>query len=203
MLIQIEMGPDFPATIARLGSMGRAVLEAADSGLAKGAKLAAGKVVSEYLTGQSLKRRSGNLARSVDGWREGPLEAAVGVRPASAVEHYKWLLTDEQHTILPTGGRRSLTIPIGEALDPRGVARFESVLDAEQQLGTDLFRLPGTKVLGYKKGKTGRGRFRPLFALVKSVLVQGSGALYDGVNDSLDDITGTMQKEIDAVTGAA
>jgi len=33
--------------------------------------------------------------------------------------------------------------------------------------------------------------------LVKSVFVQGSGALYDGVEESLDDITGRMQSEID------
>jgi hypothetical protein len=41
-----------------------------------------------------------------------------------------------------------------------------------------------------------------LFVLVKSVFVQGSGALYDGVNDSLDDITGSMQSEIDKVVSS-
>jgi len=190
------MGSDFPAVAASLGTMGRSVLEAADRGLAKGAKLAAGVVVSEYLTGQALKRRRGDLARSIDGWREGPLAAVVGVREASAVERYKWLLGDEQKTILPKRAQ-ALTIPIGEALTAAGVARFESVLDAERQLGTDIFRPKGSSVLGYKKGK--KGKFRPLFALVKSVLVQGSGALYDGVMDSLDDITGEMQSEVDKV----
>ena len=196
MRITVEMGSDFPAVAASLGTMGRSVLEAADRGLAKGAKLAAGVVVSEYLTGQALKRRRGDLARSIDGWREGPLAAVVGVREASAVERYKWLLGDEQKTILPKRAQ-ALTIPIGEALTAAGVARFESVLDAERQLGTDIFRPKGSSVLGYKKGK--KGKFRPLFALVKSVLVQGSGALYDGVMDSLGDITGEMQSEVDKV----
>ena len=188
------MGPDFPATIASLGSMGRAVLEAADSGLAKGAKLAAGKVVSEYLTGQSLKRRSGNLARSVDAWREGPLEAAVGVREASAVDRYSWLLGDEQKTIVPTKSQ-FLAIPIGEGLTGTGRAKYDSPRQVE---GGFFIRTGGRLLFGIKHGK--KGKFRPLFTMVKSVLVQGSGALWDGVNDSLDDITGSMQTEIDKVS---
>jgi len=144
------MGSDFPAVAASLGTMGRSVLEAADRGLAKGAKLAAGVVVSEYLTGQALKRRRGDLARSIDGWREGPLAAVVGVREASAVERYKWLLGDEQKTILPKRAQ-ALTIPIGEALTAAGVARFESVLDAERQLGTDIFRPKGSSVLAIRR----------------------------------------------------
>lgn len=199
MLIQIEMSPDFPAVVASLGTMGRAVLEAADKGLDRGVKLAAQKVREEYLTGQSLRSRTGLLRKAVHGWLAGPLHGIVGVPEASAVEHYKWLLGDEQKTILPKRAK-ALTIPIGEALTATGAAKYTSVLDAERQLGTELFRPKGSSVLGYKKGK--KGKFRPLFALVKSVLVQGSGALYDGVNDSLDDITGEMQSEVDKVTGS-
>jgi len=53
-------------------------------------------------------------------------------------------------------------------------------------------------LFGFKRGK--KGKFRPLFTLVKSVLVQGTGALYDGVMDSLDDIGGAIETEIGKVT---
>lgn len=188
------MGPNFPKTVADLGSMGVAVLKAAGTGLAKGAVDAATTVVTEYISGQSLKKRTGGLARAVDGWMEGPLEAVVGVRKASAVDKYKWLLGDEQKTIVPKRAK-FLAIPIGEGLTGAGVARYSS----PRQRPDGFFVKTGGKLLfGYKRGK--RGKFRALFTLVKSVLVQGSGALYDGVEDSLDDITGSMQKEIDKAT---
>ena len=58
----------------------------------------------------------------------------------------------------------------------------------------------GRLLFGYKRGK--RGKFRPLFVLVRSVFVQGSGALHDGVFDSVDDITEQMESEIARKTGA-
>ena len=198
MLIQLEMGPGFAGVVRDLGTMGKAVVKAAGVGLGKGVKRAAGLVVSDYLTGQSLKRRSGDLARAVDGWREAPLEAVVGVRPASAVDRYKWLLGDEPiPPIRPTKGK-FLAIPIGEGLTATGRAKY----DSPYQVDNGFFVKTGGKLLfGYKRGK--KGKFRPLFSLVKSVLVQPTGALWDGVNDSLDDITAEMQTEIDKVIGAA
>jgi len=196
MMIRLEMGPDFDRTIAELGSMGRAVLEACDEGLEKGVKVAAGTVSRDYLSGQSLNRRTGQLARAVDGWMAGPLHGVVGVPANSAVEDYKWLLGDEEKTIVP---RKSqfLAIPIGEALTPSGVPRFAS----PRQVPDGFFlRTDGRLLFGRKRGK--RGKFRPLFTMVKSVFVQGSGALYDGVADSTDDITDSMQTEIDRRVGS-
>lgn len=192
------MGPNFGDTIRSLGGMGTAVLEACSAGLARGCKLAAGNVSENYLSGQQLNRRTGDLARAVDGWLLKPLEGAVGVREDAAVAKYAWLLTDEERTITPKKGS-ALTIPIGEALTGRGVPKFESVRNAEIELGVKIFRLPGKNVLGYVRGK--KGKFRPLFALVKSVFVQGSGALADGVLESVDDITESMQSEVDRETG--
>jgi len=194
MQLQIEMGPEFPKVVADLGLMGRAVLAACSHGLKDGVKLAANNVISNYLTGQALKRGSGLLAKSVQGWMEGNFEGVVGVKPNSPVSKYAWLLSDEEKTITAKGG--ALTIPIGEALTPAGVARFASVKEAESHFGK-IFRPRGTNVLGYIRGKSKRSKFRALFVLVKSVFVQGSGALYDGVEESLDDITGRMQSEID------
>ena len=196
MIIQMEMGPNFQKVVSELGSMGQAVLVACSEGLKRGVKIAAGKVSSEYLSGQALKRRTGQLARAIDGWMEGPLEGVVGVKPNSAVEKYKWLLGDEQKTILPKRGK-FLAIPIGENLTGAGIARFSS----PRQVPDGFFVRTGGKLLfGTKRGK--RGKFRALFVLVKSVFVQGSGALYDGVTDSLDDISGEMENEIARRTGA-
>jgi len=198
MLIRLEMGPGFAGVVRGLGTMSGAVIKAAGVGLGKGAIDAAQKLKRDYLTGQALKNRSGDLRRAVDGWREGPLEAVVGVRPASAVDKYKWLLGDEEKTIVPRQSK-FLAIPIGEGLTGSGVARYSSPRDVE---GGFFVKTNGRLLFGYKRGKTARAKFRPLFVLVKSVLVQGTGALWDAVDDSLDDITSEMQTEIDKVTGA-
>ena len=44
MLVRLEMGADFPNTVAELSSMGRAVVEACSVGLKKGVKLSAARV---------------------------------------------------------------------------------------------------------------------------------------------------------------
>jgi len=194
VIVTLEMGPDFESTVARLGSMGQAVGQACSDGLEKGASLAAGKVASDYLTGQSLKRRSGQLARSVQGWLAAPLDGVVGVRPNSTVDKYKWLLGDEEKTITPKQAK-FLTIPVGEGLTSSGVPRYSS----PRQVPEGFFVKTGGRLLfGYKRGK--RGKFRALFTLVKSVFVQGSGALYDGVMDSVDDIGEAMETEIAKIT---
>jgi len=200
MMIEIELGPDFAAAVADLSSTGRRLIHAADKGLALGSKYVSSIIAATYLRGQALKMRSGNLANALDGWRTAPLEAMIGVREGSAVEKYKWLLGDEQMTITPKF-KRALTIPIGEALTAAGVSKYESVKQAEMELGTKIFRLPGTNVLGYKRGKTGKGKFRALFVLAKSVLVQGTGALYDGVEENVDKISDKIQTEIEKVVG--
>jgi len=194
MMIQLKMGPEFQKTLAELRGIGPAVAGATSRGLTKGAKYAAGNVIAKYLSGQSLKTRSKKLKENVEGWLESPFEAVIGVRKNTPVEKYKWILGDEEHWIKPVRAQ-ALTIPIGEALQPTGVPKWKSVKDAERALNADIFRIKN--VLGYKRGK--RGKFRPLFVLVKSVLVQGSGALADGVLDSVDDMTAAIRDEVDKV----
>lgn len=196
MLVQIEMGPNFKRTVTELGSMGSAVVRACSEGLHKGVELAASKVSRDYLTGQSLKARTGNLRKAVQGWMEGDLDGVVGVREGSAVAKYAWLLGDEEKTIVPKNGK-FLAIPIGENLTGAGVPRYTSPRQVED--GFFVKTKTGRLLFGYKKGK--RGKFRPLFTLIKSVLVQGTGALYDGVMDSEDDMVAAMQTEIDKAIG--
>ena len=196
MLISLEMGPNFPDVVRSLGVMGRAVVEACDAGLGAGCEDAVSHLAESYLSGQALKSRTGMLRRAAASWRLALLEYVIGVRENSAVDRYKWLLGDDEMTIKPKNSK-FLAIPIGEGLTASGVARFGSPRDVEDGF---FVNTGGRLLFGRKRGK--RGKFRPLFALVKSVFVQGSGALWDAVDDSLDDITAEMQKEVDKVTGA-
>jgi len=179
------------ANIESLQGMGGAVIKACSKGLGKAVNLAAGNVKANYLSGQSLFRRTGHLAASVAGWLVGELDGIVGVPEPSVTDRYKWLLGDEEKTIVPVKAR-FLCIPIGENLTGAGVARFSS---PRQKPEGFFIHTHGRLLFGYKQGK--KGKFRPLFALVKSVLVQGSGALADGVLDSIDDMTTAVQTEID------
>lgn len=200
MQIQLERGPEYQKTLAYLGGLGDAVSRATSVGLGEAVNYAANNVVVNYLTGQALKTRSKMLKNAVQGWMVGGFEGIVGVQPDSAVDKYKWLLGDEQHWILPRKGR-CLTIPIGEALTGAGVAKWPSVKAAEDALGVDIFRPRGKNVLGYILGKSKLSKFRPLFILVESVFVQGTGALADGVLESTDKMTGLIQDEVDKVVG--
>jgi hypothetical protein len=190
-MITLQMGEGFPATLATLSSLGRNVFAAVSSGLEKGVRIVAGRVSSDYLSGQSLKVRGGMLRKSLDGWLDSPIDAVVGIPAGSAVDSYKWLLGNETKTILPRKGK-FLTIPIGENLSGSGVPRYTS---PRQVQGGFFVKTKGRLLFGFKNGK--KGKFRPLFTLVKSVTIQGSGALSDGVFDNLDKITGSIQAEVD------
>ena len=124
---------------------------------------------------------------------ESKFDGVVGVRESSGVDQYKWLLGDEQKTITPKRGK-FLAIPIGEALTPSGVVKAKFASPRLVKDGFFIKSRTGRLLFGYKVGK--RGKFRPLFVLVKSVLVQGSGALYDGVMDKVDDIGRAMEDRI-------
>jgi len=160
MMIQLEMGPGFDQARAELGSMGRHLLVAVSEGLEDAVGIAAATVQENYLTGQSLKTRTGLLKKT------------------------------------PKKGK-FLTIPIGENLTGTGITRFSSPRQVEDGF---FVKSKGRLFFGRKQGK--RGKFRPLFVLVKSVFVQGSGALYDGVMDSLDDMSGAIEDQIAKKVGA-
>lgn len=196
MLIELKLGPEFPQTLRELSAMGRNAAEAVSGELGKGVKLAASNVKTNYLSGQGLKRRSGNLARAVDGWLASPFDGVVGIQENAAVSKYAWLLTDEQKTITPKKGK-FLAIPIGEGLTGSGVARYSSPRQVPN--GFFIKSKAGQLLFGYKNGK--KGKFRALFVLVKSVFVQGSGALYDGVNECVAQITENIQTKIDEKIG--
>ncbi len=194
MLVSIDIGPALQKAISETAGFAESIGPAVSRGLLIAVKdIAAPKVTRDYLSGQSLRSRTGSLRRSVDGWMEGDYSAAVGVQSPSMVDRYAWLLTDEEKTITPQKGR-FLAIPIGENLTGAGVARFSS---PRQVPGGFFVNTGGRLLFGVRQGKTSRAKFRPYFLLVTSVFVQGSGALADGVLDSVDDMAQAIQDQVD------
>jgi len=195
MKITLEMGPQYAATCRRLGKLGPALARALSAGLESAAGIAAGNIARDYLSGSPLKSRSGTLRRALTGWMAGAHEAVVGIPDDSPAGRYAYLLSDEQVTIRPKRGK-FLAIPIGENLTGSGVARFSS---PRQRPDGFFVKTGGRLLFGYKRGK--RGKFRALFTLVKSVLVQGTGALYDGVEANLDEMTAVIADRLKQVEG--
>jgi len=193
MLITIQLGPEYNRVRDSLLALGRDIEKAASDGMATGGKIAVGKTARDYLSGQALKQRSRSLARELDSWMPGPLHLVVGVPDGSTVDRYKWLLGDEQMTIRPKTGR-FLAIPIGENLTGAGVPKYSSPRQVEDGFFVES---KGQLLFGRRNGK--RGKFRPLFVLVTSVFVQGTGALYDGVMESLDDIGKAIEDSISKI----
>jgi hypothetical protein len=201
MQILLELGPEFQKTLAELRILGNTVPSAVTDGLGEAVVFAAANVVEKFMTGQVLKRRTGLLAKNTQGWMVNDYEGIIGVRPKQGSDKYAWLLGDEQFTILPGPGKHALIIPIpgSEALTSDGASKWSSVKEAENALGADIFRLKGKNVLGYIRGKSKLSKFRPLFILVKSVFVQGTGALADGVLESTEKMTDLIQEKVDKV----
>lgn len=198
MLLTIELGPEYKRTLSSLQAAAVGLPDALRRGMALGVKSCAQHVGSEYLSGQYLKRRTGNLARAVDGWMIADDEAVIGVRDDAAVGAYKWMLGSDSKTIRPTRGKY-LTIPVGEALTGAGVLKAKYANGLRAIEGGFFVRSKEQLLFGYKVGK--RGRFRPLFVLVKEVTIHGSGALYDGVEENLNLVTDAINAEIKGAIG--
>jgi hypothetical protein len=194
MKLSIETGANFQKTLTEMGSMGRDIAQAVSEGLAEAATFGANKVITDHISGQDLQRRSSNMARAIQGWKESAFDAVIGVREHSAVEAYKYLLGDEQKTIVPKNAK-FLAIPIGDrAFTKSGVARYSSPRQVD---GAFLFKSKaGNLIIAKKFGKTNRS-IHPLFVLKKSVVVTGTGALAAGVLDSVDGMTKCITDKLD------
>lgn len=193
MQLLFELSPDFQKTVSDLSETGQRVRAAASEGLQEGVFAAADHVSEEFLSGQYLKVRTGSLRNAVQGWMASDLDGVVGVVEGTAVEKYMYQLGDETKVIRPKKAKY-LAIPIGENLSASGVAKFDSPRDVP---GGFFFKSKGHLLFGYRLGKTTRARVRPLFVLKKEVTVIGTGALYDGVEESLPAITDAINRKLD------
>ena len=191
MQISLELGPELTKAVSDLTAAGRALRKAVSDGLADGVVETGRHIAAEYLTGQSLRVRTGNLRKAVKGWMASDLDGVVGVTDESAVDHYKYLLGDETVVIRPKKGR-FLTIPLPEALTGAGVLKAEYAGGLKNIAGGFFLRSktkPGQLIFGKHAGKTKRSKFLPLFTLVPQVTIQGTGALADGVLENADSIS--------------
>ena len=199
MRFVLEMDKSYQDTVAFFGAAGKKIADAADDGLAEGVKVTANHVAENFVSGQYLGVRTGDLRKAIDGWHPERFEGVIGITPNSKVDDYAWLLGDnpanQPKTIRPKKAKY-LAIPIGENLSASGVAKFISPRDVPDGF---FVKTADQLLFGYRKGKTKRAKFRPLFVLKKEVQIYDTGALSDGVEDGLHFITDAMKSRIDRV----
>lgn len=205
MKVMLEIPQATQRTVEAMSVMGDNFGRALDHGLHRAVLHAAAHTARQHLTGQSLRRRTGNLARALTGWRVAKYQAMVGVKDASAVDAYAWLLGDETKTIVPKKGKY-LAIPIGQNLTKAGVAKYDSPVFVP---GGFFLRTRSGKLLfgvmdgagnqsriGSKTRKT--ARFVPLFVMKESVTIKGKGALAKGVLEAVPAMTEIIQLDLES-----
>ena len=175
MNVKLEMGPKFELLQAGLRKAPQATISAIGEGMGVATKEVADAVATAIISGSSgMKSRSGTLADSIINYPEAMdnLTWYIGTGDNDDVEHYNYLLTDEERVIKPKG--TFLAIPSGDNKD--GVF-FQSPRDVPG--GFFVHPKGGGVFFGDDEG----GQFRLLFTMVKEVLVQGFGLLPDIVMD--------------------
>lgn len=161
----------------------------------KAALKAAGRISRNYLSGQRLKRRSGNLARSITGRGElvgGVPALRIGVfrGPAlkyAGVQEYgtKGKNPDSPYPTIVPKRAKALAIPTGPALTAAGNAR----VDSPRQWPEELFFVPMRRgrLVGLLMQRTRDGSI-PVFKLMSAVDIAPKFYLRDGVQDAIPDI---------------
>lgn len=138
-----------PAFLAQRGREASVFAQAVVAFFGRKAPAIAGLAVRNYLSGQRLKRRTGSLARSIVGVSglfasdRGGIAPALRVGvfrgPASAYAGVQELGTKYYNpaspfpTIVPKRAK-ALAMPVGDALTPAGVPRYESPRDFPGEL---------------------------------------------------------------------
>lgn len=159
-------------------------------GLAEALTYAADEVVME---GNAKRlQRTGTLLSSIRGvLDEGSLpRGVVGVAADSPAASYAWLLTDELRTIVPVNAS-ALTIPIASNLTGSGVPRFPSVAALRAEHG-DKVRRKGNVI-----GVIADGHFEAMFALVKSVSIDGRNVFEPALDRAVPEMVETIQDRVD------
>lgn len=158
------------------------------------ALLGASHIVKNFLSGQRLKRRSGQLARSTEGrvQRFGGLPAIrIGVfrGPALAYARVQEYGTVGKGGTLPTitpKRAKALAIPVGPALTPTGQSRFRGPTHTPVDLKFVPFRSSGVAVGGLFEEQSLEEAItlkdaRMWYLLVSEVDIPPSRAFRDGM----------------------
>ena len=197
MMITLELGPEFQATLASMTGLGDRIARAASKGLGDAVIFGADHVGKNFLTGQLLKRHSSDLANATQGWKESEFEGIVGVKEGSAVENYKWQLGGgPDFTIYPTAGHRLLSIPMKDAQTGAGVLKSE-YSGGLRDIEGGFFMKSGSRLFFVKRsGKTARSRLLFLFLMAPSVKAHPTDALAKGTLDAVDGMTQRIEDSI-------
>ena len=201
MKINLKLGKNYDKFMAAMRKAPDQMDKAIQTGVQDALHDAANAVVSSPLMTsggtQGLFVRSGDLRRAIHNYpdTESRWHGFVGTGDREKVEHYSWLLGDEQHVIKPTEGRKFLAIPIGDNKTQAGVGGnlFASPRDAEDGF---FFKSKAGNLLF---GDTVGDKVRTLFMLLPSVLVQGRGILPDVMEAQEPKIKRTIHNSISKV----
>jgi hypothetical protein len=202
MQVLFDMGQDLANAVSGYDRASRDLRRQVSAGLAAGIDAVAVKVQADYLTGQYLKARTGNLRRAVRAWMASDLDGVIGVLDQSAVDRYKWLLGDQpdhQPLVIRPKKGKYLTIPIGEALTPSGVLKAQYSGGLRSIEGGFFFKSGGQLLFGIRKGKTKRAKVHTLFVLKRTVEVYDTGALPDGVNENVHMVTDAINDQLEEI----
>lgn len=152
---------------------------------------------TKITSGGILEPRTGNLRRSLFSRYEESGDQAVttvgadlGVAVYARIQEYGGTVTGQAH---------KLTIPVGEALTDKGVARFTApeVIANPQSFGFDsTFSAKG--IIFGRIGKiTGQAQILPLFILKDSVTLPPREYLSSSLDENLADIEADLQAAVD------
>jgi hypothetical protein len=174
------------------------------------ALMTSGRITRDFLSGQRLKRRRGNLARAMTGRGElvgGVPALRVGIFKGPALKYAgpQELGTKGKNpsspypTIRQKPGGPALSIPIGKALTPSGVAKVDSPRDWPRDL--DFVPMYRGRFIGLLVERT-KTRSFPVFKLMSAVDIAPKFYLRDGFADALPDITDGLAELLARKIGA-
>lgn len=157
-----------------------------------GARIA-GSIVQNSLSGQLLKRRTGNLAQSIVGFSEdvaGVPAIRVGVLRGPALAY---AAAQELGATIRPKRAKALAIPTDEAKTPAGVDRYGGPRNYPGDLKFIPFRNSGVAIGGLFAAETLASGLslrsgRLLYVLVREVRIEAKHFLRDGVNQQLPQV---------------
>ena len=132
---------------------GKSALDGLRAVLDRQGRLAAGYIVKNKLSGQALRRRTGGLARSIEGRvindAQGVPAVRVGVFRGPALSYAGVLEHGTRdrnpaspYPIIRPVRARALAMPVGDSLTPAGVPRIPGPRDYPKRYGRDLVFVP-------------------------------------------------------------
>jgi hypothetical protein len=179
---------------------GEVVRAAVGTAFQRGATKIGGFIAKNFLSGQVLNRRTGNLARSVEGIyevSEGLPRLRVGVFKSPARNYAR--MQEFGGTITPKKAK-SLAVPVGAgAITPAGVSKYDSPRQYPgelQYIPINRGNLVALLVDPKEKRKAEGERMKATYLLLRRVRVKARPFLRPGVMAFLPELTQEVGRSI-------